>query len=178
MDNEQTTMVTTQETTVDDSSTVTTESAPEQRTYTQEEYDKALASASSKAKYALLQELAIKNVQEFKDLKTKYDEALKERENMEANISELKKEKESLIEQNLIMKHSVADDYVEDCMTLAKSKVSETVTLDKAMEQVLEKNPTWKKYDTSVKIGTEKSTIEESSQTEKTRRSVLSRLGL
>ena len=97
---------------------------------------------------------------------------------MEANISELKKEKESLIEQNLIMKHSVADDYVEDCMTLAKSKVSETVTLDKAMEQVLEKNPTWKKYDTSVKIGTEKSTVEESSQAEKTRRSVLSRLGL
>ena len=123
----------------------------------EEEYKKAIQSAASKAKYAILQEMGVKSVEEFKNKYSEYDNAIKENESLQNKIKEqevlITKQQEDLVLEKL----QVGEDYKSDLITLAKAKVSDTVDFKSACEEVLQKNPNWKAVSDPVKLGTEKS---------------------
>ena len=124
---------------------------------TEEEYKKAIQSAASKAKYAILQEMGVKSVDEFKNKYSEYDSAIKENKSLQDKIKEqevlIGKQQEDLVLEKL----QVSDEFRSDLITLAKAKVSDTVDFKSACEEVLQKNPNWKAVSDPVKLGTEKS---------------------
>ena len=124
---------------------------------TQEEYNKAIQSASSKAKYALLQELGIKSVDEFKTKANTYEEAIKETESLKKANSDYANQINGLKEEMLISQLGVSEDYKEDFLTLAKAKVTESKDFTTAAKEVLDKNPNWRNLQEPIKMGTEKS---------------------
>ena len=71
MDNEKVIETAVQETSVEGSTTVNEEpSVQEVETYSKADYEKAIQSASSKAKNEILKSLGINSVKEFQDLKS------------------------------------------------------------------------------------------------------------
>lgn len=158
MDNEQVIDTTAQEPTVEDSTTVIDESSPEEvETYSKEDYDKAIKSASSKAKYDILKELGITSVKEFQDLRSTYENAISSKASLEESISNLNKEKSKLQEDLMLSKLGVSEEYSNDLLTLAKSKVDESHTLEQVSKELLERYPQWRSSREIIKMGTEKS---------------------
>lgn len=125
----------------------------------EEEYKKALQSASSKAKYSLLQELGINSVDDFKQKSAKYDEGIKELEQLKQKQAEYELQVDSLKKDLAVEQLGVSDEYKEDLITLAKAKVSDKVDFKSAAEEILNKNPNWKKGQSAPKLGTEKSEV-------------------
>jgi len=164
MEEEQAIIATTTETTaVPDSAEKSTESAPstpEPETYSKEEYKKAIQSSQSKAKYELLKELGINNVQEFKNLKGIYDTSIKEKTDLEAKQNEITEKYKELQSDLLLEKLGVSDEYKQDLLTLAKNKVDDKHTLEDVSKDLLIKYPQWTKYTAEkIKIGTEKTEL-------------------
>lgn len=127
-----------------------------------EDYERALKSASSKGKYDLLKELGISSVDDFKSKQNTYDEAIKSRDELNKKIEELSQSTSQLNDKLLISETGVMDDYKEDFLTLVKSKAATTgKDYNEVAADILLKNPTWKKGNDSVQIGTEKSEIKE-----------------
>lgn len=158
MDNEQVIDTTAQETSVEDSTTVKEESsAKEVETYSKEDYDKAIKSASSKAKYDILKELGINSVKEFQELKNTYEKAITDKASLEENISTLNKDKLKLQEDLMLSKLGVSEEYSKDLLTLAKSKVDENHSLEEVSKELLERYPQWRNSKEIIKMGTEKS---------------------
>ena len=127
------------------------------KTYKEEEFNKALQSQKSKGKFEILQELGIKSVDEFKNLKNTYETSINEKEELSNKLEALQREKDTLMEENTVIKLNIAEEFKSDALTLAKTKVSSEVTLEMALNNILEKNPNWRKSGESLKIGTEKS---------------------
>ena len=161
MDNEQVIDTTIQETSVEDSITVKDESSTQEiETYSKADYDKAVKSAASKAKYDILKELGINSVKEFQDLKNTYETAINEKSNLEKSISDLNNKNTSLEEDLLLTKMGVSEEYKKDILTLAKSKVDEGHNLETVSKELLEKYPQWRNVKETIKMGTEKSDFE------------------
>lgn len=158
MENEQVINTTAQETSVNDSTTVKEESSiQEVETYSREDYDKAIKSASSKAKYDILKELGINSVKEFHELKNTYESAISEKETLAESVSTLSKDKTRLEESLMLSKLGVSEEYTNDLLTLAKSKVDENHTLEQVSKELLEKYPQWRTSKETIKMGTERS---------------------
>ena len=158
MDNEKVIETAVQETSVDDSTTVIDESTNlEVETYSKEDYDKAIQSAKSKAKYDILKELGINSVKEFQELKSTYENAINEKKTLEKSLTDMNKKNTTLEEDLLLTKLGVSEEYKKDVLTLAKSKVDESHNLETVSKDLLEKYPQWRNVKETVRMGTEKS---------------------
>lgn len=158
MDNEKVIETAVQETSVDDSTTVIDESTNlEVETYSKEDYDKAIQSAKSKAKYDILKELGINSVKEFQELKSTYENTINEKKTLEKSLADMNKKNTTLEEDLLLTKLGVSEEYKKDVLTLAKSKVDESHNLETVSKDLLEKYPQWKNVKETVRMGTEKS---------------------
>lgn len=132
----------------------------EVETYSAEDYKKGMQSAASKAKFEILKELGIASVKEFRDLKTTYENSISNMKTIEENLNNVNKKNNELQEELILSKLGVSDEYKNDLLTLAKSKVSEEHGLEEVSKELLNKYPQWLRSNEKVKIGTEKSEIE------------------
>lgn len=108
---------------------------------TEEALNKELQSARSKAKYELLQELGIANVDEFKSLKCTYDSAIKDKEELLAKYKELEDAHNKTKQDYELDKIGVKADKKEDFLLLAKSRMTEKDTLTSISEKLKEEYP-------------------------------------
>lgn len=130
-------------------------------TMSETDLNKKIQSASSKAKNEILKELGINSVKDFQDLKNSYETAVNSKNALEESINSLTKEKNKLNEELMLTKLGVSDEYKEDLLTLAKSKVDENNSLEDVSKSLLEKFPQFKAVKEPVRIGTEKASIKE-----------------
>lgn len=130
-------------------------------TLTETELNKRIQSASSKAKNELMKELGINSVKDFQDLKTNYETAINTKTSLEENINTLNQEKNKLSEDLLLTKLGVSEEYREDLLTLAKSKVDNEHSLEDVSKSLLEKFPQFKATKETIKMGTEKAEIKQ-----------------
>lgn len=108
---------------------------------TEEALNKELQSARSKAKYELLQELGIANVDEFKSLKSTYDSAIKDKEELLAKYKELEDIHNKAKQDYELDKIGVKIDKKEDFLLLAKSRMTEKDTITSISEKLKEEYP-------------------------------------
>jgi hypothetical protein len=111
----------------------------------EDEYKKEIQSTSSKAKYEMLKELNVKNVEEirvkFSELEAAKAE-LSEYGKLKDELDNLTAEKTRIAEDLVLTKFGVQDTFKQEALTLAKSKVNDFEgSLEKAMEDVLVKFP-------------------------------------
>jgi hypothetical protein len=130
----------------------------------EDEFKKEVQSLSSKAKYALLQELNVKNLEEarakFSELEFTKSE-LKALNDVKAELETAKTEKQKLSENLLMTELGVKTELRDDFLVLAKNKVSKDLPLADAAKSVLEKYTYFKGSNdvaaqVAQKIGTEK----------------------
>lgn len=129
---------------------------PTTLTFTEEELHKRLQSERSKSKNDILKELGINSVKEFQELKNTYENAINEKNTLETNLASLNKDKEKLQEDLMLSRLGVSEEYGNDLLTLAKSKVDENHSLEEVSKELLEKYPQWRNSKESIRIGTEK----------------------
>ena len=153
--------------TVNNNITAESETAPVEAdnnttiTLTETELNKRIQSASSKAKNELMKELGINSVKDFQDLKTNYETAINTKTSLEENINTLNQEKTKLSEDLMLTKLGVSEEYREDLLTLAKSKVDNEHSLEDVSKSLLEKFPQFKATKETIKMGTEKAEIKQ-----------------
>lgn len=122
------------------------------KTFTQEDVNKIAAKEKKSAKEAILKELGIEDFDNAKDGMKKFkewqDSQKTEQEKQQEKLNNLSKEKDSLSTENQdlkaqlsAMKKGVLGDSVEDVVALAKQRVSDDVTIDEAIDQIIEKYP-------------------------------------
>lgn len=145
---------------------------------TEEEFKKAIQSERSKAKGEILKELGVSSVNDFNTLKSKYEDAIKDKDTINNNMTKLESDFKALQEKNILLELNVDDKYADDTLTLARTRVSETTDLKTAVEEILTKNPNWKSQTSAIKFGIDKSDSEAESPEETTRRNILSKLGI
>lgn len=127
-----------------------TEETP--KTYTQEEYDKAIKSAAGKAKNEILKELGVSSVKDFNILKRNYEDAIK-------NAEDLSTQNENLSNRLVLKDLNIRDDVEDDFISLAKKRITDDKTFNEAAREVAELYPNMIKEFTAsknVKIGNEK----------------------
>jgi len=127
------------------------ETTAQEVTYTQEQFDKAIQSASSRAKNDILKELGIGSVKEFTELKKSYEDSITEKENLAKDNAKLN---DLLILKDL----NVKDENSEDFLELARKRITDGKDLKKAAEEVASIYPSMLNINTTtdVKIGSEK----------------------
>lgn len=111
------------------------------KTYTQEELDALL----NDAKKGLPSEEELTKFKEWQE--SQKTEAQKQNEKLENEIKarEEAEERASRLEAKVeCLSKGVASESVDDVITLAKTMVSDTLTIDKAIDKVLEKYPSFK----------------------------------
>lgn len=111
------------------------------KTYTQEELDKLL----NDAKKDLPTEDELNKFKEWQE--SQKSEAQKKDEKLEAetNARKAAEDKVSTLEAKVeCLSKGVLKDSVDDVITLAKTMVTDTLTIDKAIDKVLEKYPSFK----------------------------------
>jgi DNA primase catalytic subunit len=139
------------------------ESKPYKVYGSEDEFKKEVQSLSSKAKFALLQELNVKNLEEarakFTELEFTKSE-LKALNDIKAELESAKAEKQQLSENLMMTELGIKNELKEDFLTLAKSKVNDKTPLPDAAKSILEKYTYFKGADVATqvaaKIGTEK----------------------
>lgn len=124
-------------------------------TYSQEEYDKAIKSAASKAKGDILKELGITSVKDFSIIKESYEKSISDTE-------ALKKTNEDLSNKLVLKSLNVKDDNADDFISLASKRVSEKKDFSTAAKEVAEAYPNMLvSYNNRPTMGTEKSETKE-----------------
>jgi hypothetical protein len=122
------------------------------KTFTQEDINNIAAKEAKKAQEKLLKQLGIddfnsakEGLEKFKEWQeSQKTEAQKQKEQLESLSNEkesLASENENLKAQLSALKHGVKADSVEDVVALAERLVSDDVTIDDAIKQVVEKYP-------------------------------------
>lgn len=122
------------------------------KTFTQDDVNNIAARESKKATEKLLKELGIEDFENAKDGLSKFREWQEsqktEQEKQTEQLEALAKEKESLSSENdslkaqlSALKQGVKGESVEDVVALAERLVSDDVTIDDAIKQVVEKYP-------------------------------------
>jgi hypothetical protein len=130
--------------------TETVEQKTEPRMYSEEEYNKAVQSASGKAKNEILKELGITSVKDFNILKQTYETAIKDAEVLAST-------NESLSNRLILKDLDIRDDVIDDFISLAKKRVSDNKSFEQAAKEVAEIYPTMvKTFEKQVKVATEK----------------------
>ena len=109
-----------------------TEETP--KTYSQEEYDKAVKSAAGKAKNEILKELGVSSVKDFNNLKKTYEEAIK-------NAEDLASANETLNNRLVLKDLNIRDDVEDDFISLAKKRITDGKTFTDAAKEVAELYP-------------------------------------
>jgi hypothetical protein len=128
------------------------ENKTDEKVFKQEDVNNIVAKESKKATEKLLKELGIEDFENAKDGLAKFKEwqdsqkteAEKQAETLKALESDktnLESENTSLKAQISAMKQGVKADSVEDVVALAERQVSDDVTIDDAIKQVVEKYP-------------------------------------
>lgn len=113
---------------------------------TEEEYNKMIKSEQSKAKNELLKEMGVKSVQETKDALAKA-----------ALFDELNTKYQKLEENLVLTELGIKDEFRDEALILAKSKVTDEIGLKDALVDVIKKMPNLAKSPVAnIKIGTEK----------------------
>lgn len=166
MDNEQVSLTSIQEpttetvTTVEESNTtVQVEATP--KTFTEEEFNKAIQSASSKAKNEILKDLGINSVKEFKDLQATYNTAISEKDTLVTQKTELENEIASLKINAKIAALGVAEEFKDDFLELTEVKMSKTnKSFDEVSKEILEKNQHWLTANKINKLGNDRSDVD------------------
>lgn len=108
----------------------------------EDEYNKAIQSASSKAKGDLLKEMGVSSVQDVKDKFGKiaeYEASHTKYAELEGSFNALKGEHEKTIDELITTKYGVNDDFKNEFLTLAKAGVTKDVTLLQSAEMVSKK---------------------------------------
>ena len=124
---------------------------------TEDEFKRYIQSERSKSKGELLKEFGVQGVSEFNNLKSQYETAIQNKKEITDNLTRLQNENTALQEKNILLELNVDDRYADDTLTLARSKVSDTVNLKDAVEEILKKNPNWKSNNNAgIRIGIEK----------------------
>nr|DAF20222.1 MAG TPA: Major capsid protein [Caudoviricetes sp.] len=173
MENEEVNQQTVDETTTEEASkteTTTEDSTKPFKIYeTEEEYNKDLKSASMKKVNDMFKELGVSSIAELKAYKESaqlFNQKNDEFELLKSGNEELKKSFNELSEENnqlknelLLNKFGIDGSNANDFLTLAKSKVNETKSLEEACSEVLEKYPSFRSTNiqTLFKIGSPKS---------------------
>ena len=123
----------------------------EEKSYTSEELKKEVQSASSKAKNDILKALGISSVKEFQDLKSNYENTIKDTET-------LKSENEKLNNMLVLNKLNVREDVSDDFIDLTKKRMTGDKSFSDAAAEVIELYPNMTKNNNikDFKIGTEK----------------------
>lgn len=143
-------------------STETVENPVETKTYSEEDLKKACQSSASKAKYELLKELNIKSVDEFKDIRSKYENTVKESDDLKAQLQQTRDDFDTYKLDIKIRDLGVSDEFKDEFLTLTNSKISAEVDFDAAAKLVLDKNPNYRVHrEETVKIGVEKQEVKE-----------------
>lgn len=123
-----------------------------EKTFTQEQVNGIAAKESKKAQENLLKELGVEDFESAKDglqklkewQESQKSEAEKKEEALKAKddeINDYKSKYETTLAENSALKLGVKSDYLEDVITLAKAKLSDQVSMDEAMKEVVEKYP-------------------------------------
>ena len=110
------------------------ESKPYKSFATEEEYQKELKSAESKAKHGILQKLGINSVDEGTQNLTKAEQLEKD---LQSTVQRL----QQLEEENALVRVGIQDDYKDEAITLARAKVNDKTNFETALKQVGEKFP-------------------------------------
>lgn len=124
----------------------------EEKTFSQDDVNNLIARESKKAQEKLLKQLGIEDFDNAKDGFQKFKEWQEsqktEQEKQKEAFENLTKDKESLSSENAslkaqlsALKQGVKGDSVEDVVALAERLVSDDVTIDDAIKQVVEKYP-------------------------------------
>lgn len=100
----------------------------------EEEYNKTIKSERSKAKKEVLDELGIKSIDEAKT-------NLNKSATLETELNETRSKYQTLEQDYHLSKVGVKDEYKEEVVTLARAKVNDETTFDKALEAVVQKMP-------------------------------------
>lgn len=123
-----------------------------EKTFTQEQVKGIAAKESKKAQENLLKELGIddfesakEGLQKFKEYQeSQKSEAEKKEEALKAKdeeINSIRSKHDSLLAENSALKLGVKEEFLEDVITLARAKVTDEVTIDTAMKDVISKYP-------------------------------------
>lgn len=129
-----------------------TDKTEEEKTFKQEDVNNIVAKESKKATEKLLKELGVDDFDNAKDGLAKFkkwqDEQKTEQElvneklgTLETNNNDLTSENATLKAQLSATKQGVKADYVEDVVALAERLVTDEVTIDEAIKQVVKKYP-------------------------------------
>ena len=121
--------------------------------YSQEEYDKAIKSAASKAKGDILKELGITSVKDFAILKESYEKSISDTE-------ALRKTNEELSNKLVLKSLNVRDDNADDFISLASKRITDGKGFEQAAKEVAEAYPNMLNSPNMPKIGTEKAESE------------------
>lgn len=108
----------------------------------EEDFTKFTQSISSKAKNELLDEIGYKSVSEIKGVVEKgsqYDEVSNKYTEIETKYNSVLAESEKLKVDLLTTKYNINDEFKDEFVTLAKSKVTDEVDIDTAAQSVYEK---------------------------------------
>ncbi|MGF3141263.1 hypothetical protein ACQV2S_01180 [Facklamia sp. P13064] len=147
--------VTVDETTEETKVTEPEKSEESKNSFSQEDVNNVVARETKKATENLLKELGIEDFENAKDGLQKFrewknsqkTEAEKQSEKLQAAITD----KEQIAEENSTLKAQISayklgvkDDSLEDVIQLAKAKVTDDITIDDAIKQVVEKYPHFK----------------------------------
>lgn len=125
------------------------------KTFTQDELNGIAAKEAKKAQEKLLKQLGIEDFENAKEGMKKFQEwqesqkteAQKQQDqlqNLETNFKTVSEENTSLKAQVSAMKAGVNAESLEDVVTLAKTMVSDEVSMDDAIAKVVEKYPHFK----------------------------------
>ncbi|GGB26785.1 hypothetical protein GCM10011409_00120 [Lentibacillus populi] len=132
--------------------TDTTTEKVEEKVFKQEDVNNIVAKESKKATEKLLKELGIEDFENAKDglakfkewqdsQKTEQEKQSEAMQELETTNNNLSNENTSLKAQISAMKQGVNAESVEDVVALAERQVSDDVTIDDAIKQIIEKYP-------------------------------------
>lgn len=128
------------------------ETAEETKSYTQAELNALFTERAKRAKQDTLKELGIGDVDRFKEQLTAFNEhkeSLKTEQEKQAEVlalkeqeyAELQAEKQQLTTKLAMLTKGVNNEALDDVAVLAERLVSDDVTIEQAIDQVLEKYP-------------------------------------
>lgn len=152
------------ETTTTENKDVVKEESNEWIAPSEEQYKKTIQSERSKAKLEVLREFGVKNIEEFKNLKDSYENAIKDSESVKSQLNEANEKYAKLEHSVKLDSLGVAAEFREDFDTLMKAQLRNPEDYDKVAEAILQRNPTWRENAPKIKMGVEKAEVKETGE--------------
>ena len=112
-----------------------------EKTYTAEEYNRAIQSANSKGKNEILKALGINSIDEGKNLISGKSDLEKDIADLKARFAESERKAQESERKAAVLSKGVDAAHVEDATILAAAKATGDKTFDAALDEVLKANP-------------------------------------